>query len=62
MSTAPLDRVELVVNGEVVRTIQPANKQRGEGGYSSPFDEKLTVEGSSWLAARVISRIELPSL
>jgi len=44
--------VEVVVNGEVARTIKPANKKREQGGYSSPIDEKLTIESSSWLAVR----------
>jgi hypothetical protein len=44
--------VEVVVNGEVARTIKPTNKEREQGGYESPIDEKLTVEGSSWLVVR----------
>ncbi len=52
LSPGPLDRIEVVVNGEVVRTIKPVNAQRDAGGYLSPIDEKLTVEGSAWLAVR----------
>ena len=52
LSEAPLEKVELVVNGEVIRTIKPANKKREQGGYATPIDEKLTVEGSSWLIVR----------
>jgi hypothetical protein len=52
LNALPLDRVEVVVNGEVVRTIKPANRRRGPGGYSSEVDERLTIDGSSWLVVR----------
>jgi hypothetical protein len=52
LSAERLDRLELVVNGEVVRTIKPVNKERGPGGYTTSIDEKVTVDGSSWLAVR----------
>jgi hypothetical protein len=52
LSARPLDRVEVVVNGEVVRTVKPANKPREQGGHSSAIDEKLTIDGSSWLVVR----------
>jgi hypothetical protein len=44
--------VEVVVNGEVIRTVKPANKKRDPGGYSSDVDERLTIDSSSWLAVR----------
>jgi hypothetical protein len=52
LSALPLDRVEVVVNGEVARTIRPANEPREQGGYSSAIDERLTIDGSSWLVVR----------
>jgi hypothetical protein len=52
LSAEALDRVEVVVNGEVARTIKPANKRREPGGYSSAIDEKLTLDGSGWLVVR----------
>lgn len=52
LSAAPLDRIEIVVNGEVARTIKPANKSRADGGFVTAIDEKLTVDGSSWLVVR----------
>jgi hypothetical protein len=53
-SAAPLVRIEIVVNGEIVRTIQPQNQATKQGGYSSPLDESLTLSGSSWVAVRAI--------
>ena len=52
LSALPLDRVEVVVNGEVAHTIKPANKPREPGGYASGIDETLTLDGSAWLAVR----------
>jgi hypothetical protein len=52
LSARPLDRVEVVVYGEVVRPIKPANRQREPRGYSSEVDERLTIGGSSWLVVR----------
>lgn len=52
LSPVPLDRIEVVVNGEVARTIKPANTAQPQGGFVSPIDEKLTVAGSSWLVVR----------
>ena len=50
LSALPLDRVEVVVNGEVARTIKPANKKREQGGYSSAIDE--TAAGWELVVAR----------
>jgi hypothetical protein len=52
LSARPLDRIEVVVNGGVARTVKPANKPRDQGGYSSQIDERLTIDGSSWLVVR----------
>jgi hypothetical protein len=51
-SSEPLDRIEIVINGEVVRTIKPTNRKTGRGGFESAIDEKLTIDGSSWLVVR----------
>src|SRR5262249_47317109 len=48
----PLGRIELVVNGEVARTIEPANRKTDRGSYESPIDTMLTLDGSSWVAVR----------
>jgi hypothetical protein len=52
LSATPLDRVEVIVNGAVARTVKPANAKRKDGGFASAIDEKLNVDGSSWLAVR----------
>lgn len=51
-STSPLDRIEIVVNGKVVRVLTPENRKSSEGGYISPIDAKVPIDGSSWLLVR----------
>jgi hypothetical protein len=52
LSALPLERLEVVVNGVVVRTITPANEKREDGGYASAIDETVPVESSSWIVVR----------
>ena len=47
----PLARIEVVINGEVARTIRPVNRETGRA-YESPIDEVLTLDGTSWVAVR----------
>src|SRR5262249_38155256 len=44
--------IEIVRNGEVVRTLKPDNRATDEGGYESAIDASVKVESSSWLAVR----------
>jgi hypothetical protein len=52
ISAAPLDRIEVIVNGELARAIAPANRQTGQGAVESPLDATIRVDGSSWVAIR----------
>jgi hypothetical protein len=47
-----LHAIELIVNGEVARTVKAANREIAGQGYESPIDEELTLDQSSWLAMR----------
>jgi hypothetical protein len=47
----PLERIEVVINGEVARTIKPVNRETGRAD-KSPIDEALTFDGTSWVAVR----------
>jgi len=51
-SAVPLKPLEIVVNGEVVRTIPALNRQTDGKGYETVIDEKLTLDQSSWIAVR----------
>ncbi len=48
----PLKRNEIVVNGEVARTLIPRNEKSDRDAYESPIDEHLMIDGSSWVAVR----------
>jgi len=52
VSAVPLGRIEIVVNGGVVRKVDPANRKTDRGAYESPIDEALSLESSSWVAVR----------
>jgi hypothetical protein len=52
LSEQPLERIDIVLNGQVTRTLKPANRRRPAGGYESPIDEKLSIDSSSWIAVR----------
>jgi len=49
----PLRPIEIVVNGEVVQRIPPANRRTAHGGYESPIEAEVALQGSSWIALRV---------
>jgi hypothetical protein len=50
-SVAPVHRVEVVVNGEVV-----SSKEEAQGARLLALREKIRVPGSGWIAARCSSR------
>jgi hypothetical protein len=51
-SAVPLASIEIVVNGEVARTIKAGNRETAGKGYESAINEELTIDESSWLAVR----------
>ncbi|MBN2476448.1 MAG: CehA/McbA family metallohydrolase [Pirellulales bacterium] len=53
-SVQPLRSIEIVVNGRVVARPAPANKQTGRGGYTTPVTADIELDGSSWIAVRVL--------
>jgi hypothetical protein len=54
-SRLPLERVEILVNGEIVATRENTEKLRHWS-----FDGTLEIGDSSWVAARAYARQELP--
>jgi hypothetical protein len=52
----PLDRVEIIVNGDVVRTVVPANQPGPDGSFVSPYDETVTLAHSAWVAVRCFDK------
>ena len=51
-SAYPLERIEIVVNGLVAKTLKARNIQMPSGGFSSKINEKKDVSSSSWIAVR----------
>ncbi len=52
VSATPLDRIEILVNGEVVEAIEPANERLPNGSYHSPIDARVALDGSGWIVVR----------
>ncbi|MHC4088528.1 MAG: hypothetical protein ACYSU5_25475, partial [Planctomycetota bacterium] len=55
-STYPLERIEIVVNGLVVKTVKAQNIKTLSGSFSSRINEKIEVASSSWIAVRCYER------
>jgi hypothetical protein len=51
-SAQPLSRMEVVVNGAVLRSLAPANHATDRGAYESPIETMLGLNGTSWVALR----------
>lgn len=51
-SDHPLDRIEIIVNGQIAKTIKPENKKTKAGACISIIDQKLDIDSSSWIAIR----------
>lgn len=52
VSAVPLERIEIIVNGELARTLKPANRKNKEGAFESSIEEKVKFAESSWLIVR----------
>ena len=52
-SARPLRPIEIVVNGRVTARPPAANRKTARGGYESPIDTTVELDGSGWLAVRV---------
>jgi hypothetical protein len=57
MSTNWLDRIEIVVNGEIVRTIEPDGEKTATGANRCAFDEQVSIDSTSWIAIRCIEEM-----
>ncbi len=55
-SAVPLDRMEVIINGRVERTLTPQNQPTSTGGFASQVDEPVTLAGSGWVALRVFEK------
>ena len=51
-SSSPLDRIEVVVNGRIRRTLTPSNHLTPQGSYENLINASVNLEGSGWIAVR----------
>lgn len=56
-SAERIGRIEVIVNGEITKTIAPSNSERSDGGFHSPVNTTVETEGSSWVAIRCFERL-----
>ncbi len=52
LSEQPVQGLDLIVNGDVVRTISLKPKQTADGAWEAVFADDWTCDGSSWLTLR----------
>lgn len=57
-SAMPLDRIEIILNGQVLRTLTPDNKPIKDRGFRSELQESFRLEGSNWMAVRAFETVE----
>lgn len=55
-SAAPLDRIEIIVNGEVRHTLKPENKPTDGPAFTSTIDHALIAERTCWVAVRAFEQ------
>ena len=55
ISGEPIERIEIIWNGEVIRSVQPQNAP-ADNAYVSRFDLTIPAHASGWLAARCVAR------
>lgn len=51
-SATPLDRFEILVNGDIVRTVKPTNRRTNLDAFESELDELVPIDGTSWIVVR----------
>ena len=51
-SAYPLKNIEVIVNGEVARTIAPTNRKSGRGAITTAAEATIQIDQSSWIALR----------
>lgn len=57
-SRREVDRVEVIVNGQLAQTLTPISAATPDGGFTTPIAATVTPAGSSWIATRVFTKHE----
>ncbi len=56
LSSRPVERIEIVLNGEIAATLKPSNAARDNGAFQSPFETTVHSDGSCWVSVRCFER------
>lgn len=56
-SPVPLERIEIVVAGEVAAQVSPRNVPMDKGGFETRIDQPVSIEATSWLAVRCFATL-----
>ena len=54
LSSKALDRIEIIINGEVVKSVKPENRATDPGAFESSLDLEVQVDRTSWIVVRAI--------
>jgi len=57
-SARPLKKIEVISNGEVIRSVSPENRKEQTGAYASRINETFQADGPAWFAVRCFSETE----
>src|SRR5438034_4244299 len=52
ISAAPVNRIEIIVNGKIDRTIRPVARRSPSGAHEAHFEENVDLQGSGWICVR----------
>jgi hypothetical protein len=58
LSDAPVDTIEIVSNGKVLRSVEPENAASSQRAFGTRRKEAVSLEESSWLAVRCFQKRE----
>ena len=51
-SAAPIERIEIIVNRRVIKTVTPSNKATTSGAFQNALAESVPLDGTSWIVVR----------
>ena len=55
-SAVPIERIEISVNGRVVKTVTPSNMATLSGAFENALAETVPLDGSSWIVVRAFEK------
>jgi hypothetical protein len=56
VNNAPLDRIEIIVNGQIVSRLKPENRKTENAAFRSRIRKAIPIDRSSWIAVRCVEK------